>query len=51
LAGTLMELVNMPRAELIERKINAKDLSLMADWKLLANNYFIAHEKALAGKR
>jgi hypothetical protein len=37
----------MSKKDLTERRINAKELSRMADWSVLVENYFKAHSLAL----
>ncbi|MCX6695451.1 MAG: glycogen/starch synthase [Candidatus Altiarchaeota archaeon] len=43
---TLYEIVKMPKKELTEKRINAKELSRLADWSILVENYFKAHAMA-----
>ncbi|MBD3389098.1 MAG: hypothetical protein GF416_08425 [Candidatus Altiarchaeales archaeon] len=43
----LHELVNMERKELTKRRLNAKELASLADWKFLVENYVKAHDLAL----
>lgn len=47
LTAKLTEIVQLPKKERIRRRINAKELSYLADWKVLAEHYFSAHEMAL----
>jgi len=47
---TLYKLANMTKDEIIFQKNRAKELSVIADWKILVKNYFKAHELAV-GKR
>lgn len=41
---------DMDHAERVQNKINAKQISIFADWKHLVKNYFKAHEMALEKK-
>jgi len=47
LSEKLFEIVTLPIRELAHRRMNAKDLSMMCDWKELIKNYLIAHELAV----
>lgn len=47
LAAKMYEIVTLPRKELVQRRINAKELSRLADWKILVENYVQAHDQAL----
>jgi len=47
LHNNMYEIVKMPKKDLTERRINAKELSRLADWSILSENYFKAHEMAL----
>ncbi|MFC2154565.1 glycosyltransferase, partial [Candidatus Altiarchaeota archaeon] len=47
LTEKLYEIVTLPRKELIHRRTNAKELSALADWKILAKNYLDAHDLAV----
>jgi len=47
LLDKLAEIVKMERAELTRRRMNAKELSFLADWKNLIRNYTTAHDLAL----
>jgi glycogen synthase len=48
LFGNLLEIVLMEKKELTRRRLNAKELAGLADWKILIKNYVKAH--ALAHK-
>ena len=50
LSQELMDLASMPSKELSRRRISAKNLALEADWKVLSENYFKAHELACGKK-
>ena len=43
----LREIVEMPKSELTMRRMNARQLAHLADWKSLAKNYVKAHGMAL----
>ncbi len=43
----LYDILYLDRRELTKRRMNAKELSSLADWKNLATNYLNAHEMAL----
>ncbi|MFH1722150.1 MAG: hypothetical protein ABH950_06060 [Candidatus Altiarchaeota archaeon] len=47
LADKLLEIVTLPKKNLITRRMNAKELAGLADWKILAENYFKAHDLAV----
>ena len=47
LASKMYEIVMLQRKELVQRRINAKELSRLADWKNLVENYIRAHDLAL----
>jgi len=43
----LYEIVIMEKKELTRRRLNAKELAGLADWRILAKNYFKAHQMAI----
>jgi len=43
----LYQLVDMEKKELTRRRINAKELASLSDWRLLVKNYVKAHTLAL----
>ena len=43
----LLEIVHMEKKELTNRRINAKELAALADWRFLIENYVKAHDLAL----
>lgn len=47
LADRMYEVTMMPRHQLAQLRINAKELSFLADWKFLVENYVQAHNLAL----
>jgi glycogen(starch) synthase len=47
LAGKLFEIVLMQKSELAERRMNARKLAALADWRDFVKNYFKAYEMAL----
>jgi glycogen(starch) synthase len=44
----LHEIVHMDKKELTRRRMNAKELAALADWRFLIENYVSAHDIALA---
>jgi hypothetical protein len=42
-----LEIVTSPKKELTKRRINAKELAFLADWRNLAENYYKAHSLAI----
>ncbi len=48
---TLYRFTKMKKNERVNQKVLAKELSLLADWSILINNYIEAHNRALEAKR
>jgi len=46
-ADILYKYVHMDHSQRVRQKIRAKELSLLADWKVLITNYFDAHNLAI----
>ncbi|MBR9676065.1 hypothetical protein GOV05_03595 [Candidatus Woesearchaeota archaeon] len=44
---TLLDFVSLKHQERVEQKIEAKELSVLADWSVLAENYITAQNKAI----
>ncbi len=47
LSDVMFEVVNLSKEELLTRKINAKELASLADWRQFVKNYFTAYDTAL----
>lgn len=48
LAEMMLDYTKLNRNDRVEQKISAKKLAELADWKMLVNNYFKAHNLALS---
>ncbi len=48
LVNDMYNYCNLDKESLSDNRMNAKDLSLLADWKILIDNYVTAHNLALA---
>jgi glycogen(starch) synthase len=46
----LLQLATIEKPELTKRRMNAKELSMLADWSILSENYVKAHDLALKKK-